>query len=60
MPTRTRERKSGGGYQYVERNRRGKIVGTTNIGRSINQDKRRKAKNHPTTVGHGQEGDYVR
>jgi len=56
---RTRERKRGG-YQYVMRNRSGQITGTVNIGRSIDRDKRKKAKNHPKTVGHGNEGDYIR
>jgi hypothetical protein len=48
---------------YVERKgspkkARGQFKKFTNIGKSINVDKRKKAEHHPTESGYGHQGDY--
>jgi hypothetical protein len=47
------------GY-YVTRRKDGEFKKFTNIGKSINVDKRRKAKCHPTKPGYGNQGDYLK
>lgn len=64
MSKRERIRKSSGkGGVYAQRVRRpkserGRFKNITNIGKSINADKRRKAKTTPTRPGYGHTGDY--
>jgi len=54
----TRYRLASKSAAYVERNKKGEFKKWTGIGKSIRADKAHKAKNHPTKVGHGHEGDY--
>ena len=55
MGKRTRTKHGSGKKMYLERNKNGQFKKWTNIGRSINQDKRRTGK--PVKKGYGYKGD---
>jgi len=55
MGKRTRVQRADGSYMYLTRDKKGRFKNWTNIGKSINADKRTKAKK--VKPGYGHQGD---